>query len=143
MKTLKLTGLLFATTLVVASCSTSSEKLEDAKENMVEAHEDLDKANETYLADVATYRIETADKINANNQSIIEFNARIENEKKDAKADYKKKITELEAKNSDMKKRLEEYKVDTKENWEIFKAEFNYDMEELGKSFKDLTVKNK
>ena len=110
---------------------------------MVEAHEDLDKANETYLADVATYRIETADKINANNQSIIEFNERIEHEKKDAKADYKKKISELETKNSDMKKRLEEYKVDSKENWEIFKTEFNYDMDELGKAFKDLTVKNK
>jgi phage terminase small subunit len=143
MKTLKLTGILFATSLAVTSCSTSSEKVETAKENVVEAHDDLDKANEAYLADIASYRIETADKINANNQSVVEFNARIEHEKKDARAEYKKKIPELEVKNSDMKKRLDDYKADSKENWEMFKTEFNYDMEELGKAFKDLTVNNK
>ena len=48
----------------------------------------------------------------------------------------------MEQKNTDLKRRLDDYKQDGKENWEKFKIEFNRDMDELGKAFKDLTVKN-
>ncbi len=41
-----------------------------------------------------------------------------------------------------MKKKMENYKEEGKDKWEIFKAEFSHDMDELGKAFKDLTVKN-
>lgn len=140
---IKLTAIVFTTTLIAASCNTPAQKVEEAKEDVIEAHEDLNKAKEEYLIDVENYRAETVNKINANNQSIIDFNARVENQKKEAKADYKKKVAELEQKNSDMKKRMEEYKADGKENWESFKSEFNHDMEELGKAFNDLTVNNK
>ena len=140
---LKLTAILFTTSTLITSCNTSAEKVEHAQDHVSEANEDLNKANEAYLADVETYRTVTADKINANNKSIIDFNTRIENKKNEAKADYKKKVAELDAKNSDMKKRMEDYKADNKENWESFKTEFNHDMDELGKAFNDLTVNNK
>lgn len=127
---------------IVLSCNSPAEKLNKAEVNVTEAQENLDKATEAYLTDVENYRNETAGKIAANNKSIGEFKARIENEKKEAKADYKKKVAELEQKNSDIKKRLDDYKADSKEEWEKFKTEFNHDMEELGNAFKDLTVKN-
>ena len=41
---------------------------------------------------------------------------------------------------------MDDYKAISKEEWETFKAEFNHDMEELGKAFGDLgnnNVKNK
>ncbi|MFN0047523.1 MAG: hypothetical protein ACKVOU_00200 [Cytophagales bacterium] len=41
-----------------------------------------------------------------------------------------------------MKKKMDDYKEDGKENWEKFKTEFNHDMDEIGNAFKDLTVKN-
>lgn len=140
---LKLTAIVVTASLLITSCNTPAEKVEHAQDNVSEANEDLNKANEAYLADVETYRTVTADKINANNQSIIDFNTRIENKKNEAKADYKKKVAELDAKNNDMKKRMEDYKADNKENWESFKTEFNHDMDELGKAFTDLTVNNK
>jgi hypothetical protein len=140
---LKITAVLFATSLVATGCNTPAEKVEHAQENVTEANNDLNKANEAYLADVETYRIETTNKINSNNQSIIDFNARIDGQKKEAKADYRKKVAELETKNSDMKKRMEDYKADSKENWESFKTEFNHDMDELGNAFRDLTIDNK
>jgi uncharacterized protein YPO0396 len=140
---LKLTAILFTASLLVTSCNTPAEKVEAAKEKVANATDELNNANQIYLSDVETYRIETRDKINANNESISNFNARIESEKKEVKADYKKKIAELEAKNGDMKKRMEEYRSDSKENWESFKSEFNHDMDELGKALKDLTVNNK
>lgn len=42
-----------------------------------------------------------------------------------------------------MKKKLESYNEQGKEKWEIFKKNFSHDMDELGKSFKDLTTKSK
>ena len=38
---------------------------------------------------------------------------------------------------------MEDYKADSKENWESFKTEFNHDMDELGNAFRDLTIDNK
>lgn len=39
--------------------------------------------------------------------------------------------------------RMDSYKNDTSADWESFKREFKYDMNELEKSLKDLTVNNK
>ncbi|WP_394993798.1 hypothetical protein [Emticicia sp.] len=134
----------FITATIVTSCNSSSpsEKVEDAKTDVEEANKDLQKANDEYLTEVESYKRETAEKISANELSIKEFNERIATEKKQAQGAYKQKIAELEQKNTDLKRRLDDYKQDGKENWEKFKIEFNRDMDELGKAFKDLTVKN-
>jgi hypothetical protein len=41
-----------------------------------------------------------------------------------------------------MKKRMDDYKADSRESWVQFKDQFSRDMEELGKAFKDFTIKN-
>jgi len=132
----------FITVGILISCNNSAQKADKAQQNVIKANKDLDQANKEYLADIGNYRIETAKRIAANDQIIYEFRTKLEHEKKIAKADYNKKIAELEQKNRDMKRKMDDYKSDGKENWEKFKAEFNHDMDELGKAFKDLTVKN-
>jgi F0F1-type ATP synthase membrane subunit b/b' len=132
----------FITGAILTGCSTPAQKVENAQNDVKEANKDLDKANEEYLEDIKSYRKETSDRIAANDKSIAEFNARIEHEKKDAKDDYKKRIAGLELRNSDMKKRMDDYKAEGKEKWEKFKVEFSHDLDEVGKAFKDLTVKN-
>ena len=117
-------------------CNTPAEKVENAIDKVNKANAELAKANEDYNNEVAAYRREEAAKIAANEQSIAEFKIRIANEKKDAKAKYLKEIADLEQKNSDMKKQIDDYKADSKENWAVFKEKFNHDMEELGKAFK-------
>ena len=117
---------------LITSCNSSSEKVEDAKINAIEANSDLNKANEEYLAEVENYREEMAEKTAANDQSIAEFKLKIENGKEEIKVEYRKQIKLLEEKNSDLKKKMKDYKADKKENWEEFKAEFNRDMEDLG-----------
>jgi hypothetical protein len=123
-------------------CTSSSGKVEDAQKNVIQANKDLDQANKEYLADMENYRQETATRIAANEQAIAEYNAGLAHEKKAVRAEHKKRIAELEQRNHNLKMRLEDYKEDGKENWEKFKAEFSHDMDELGKAFKDLTVKN-
>ncbi len=127
---------------LVISCNSSSKKLEEAQEDVVDAHNDLDQANLDYEADIENYRLETAAKIEDNNQSIADFKARVASEKKEKRAEYEAKINELDQKNSDMKKKLDDYKIEGKEKWDAFKTEFNSDMNELGTAFKDLTVRN-
>ena len=140
MLTLALSAFLVST--IITSCNTPAGKVENAEENVVAANEDLNAANEAYQKEIDSYRKEAAEKIEANNKSIAEFNARIALEKKDAQDDYKKQIATLEQKNSDMKKKMDDYKAEGKEKLEKFKTEFNRDLDELGKAFKDLTVNN-
>lgn len=130
------------TLALLVSCKSPAEKVEKAEEEVTEANQNLEKANEEYLNDVEAYRLQTADKIADNEKNIIEFNARIEAKKKDANDDYKKKVAELDKKNNDMKKKMADYKASGKENWENFKTEFNHDMDALGQAFKDLSVNN-
>ena len=128
--------------LFLTGCSSSAQKADKAEQNVIKTNNDLDNANKAYITDIENYRKETAKKIATNNQSITEFKARVNHDKKFARADYNKKIADLEQKNHDMKKRMDDYKANGKENWETFKRELNHDMDELGKSFKDFTVKN-
>lgn len=132
---LVLAAFTFITGAILINCNTPAEKVDKAEKNVVEAHQDLDKANQEYLADVEKYRKETADKIAANDKSIAEFKARIAHEKIDAQVAYQKKIAVLEQKNSDLKKKIDAYKAESKEQWELFKAEFSKDMDELGTAF--------
>lgn len=137
-----LTASLLITGGIVTGCNTPAEKVEKAQQEVDEANNKLDKVTDEYQADIAKYRLEATERIAANEKSIAEFNARIDDQKKVAKADYTIKIAELEKKNTDMKKKMDDYKEDGKDKWEKFKLEFNHDLEELGKAFKDLTVKN-
>jgi len=139
---LTLAAATFITSISLMSCDSPAQKVENAENKVSDANEDLNKANEEYLADVEKYKKETADRIEANNKSIAEFKARKALEKKEAREAYNDKIYSLEQKNSDMKKRLDEYKAEGKDSWSKFKEEFSRDMEELGKAFKDLTVTN-
>lgn len=132
------TAIIFGTT----NCNDSGKKLDDATTEVSEASKDLIEANDAYLEEVKQFKLETAQKISENEKSIMEFNERIAGEKKEANKEYKEKIAQLEAKNSDLKLKIENYKADTKENWDKFKLEFSHDMDELGAAFKDLTTNN-
>jgi uncharacterized protein YhaN len=117
---MKTSILILATTaliFVMASCNSSAQKVENAQNEFVEAGKTLDKATEEYAADLESYRKITASKVNANNESILEFKERIKNEKQEAKDEYNKKIADLEKKNSDIQKKMDDYKADGKARW--------------------------
>lgn len=139
---LVLTVAAFITSAFLTSCNSAAEKVEIAKDKVSEASKDLDIANKEYLADIENYKKEIDERITANDQLIADLKLKIAEEKKDAKSDYKNIIVLLEQKNNDLKKKMKDYKAEGKENWVKFKSEFSYDMEELAKAFKDLTVKN-
>ena len=63
-------------------------------------------------------------------------------DKRKIKVRDQKIIDDLEQKNINMRKKIEEYQETGKDKWEAFKVEFNHDMDELGTALKNLTVKN-
>ena len=54
------------------------------------------------------------------------------------KTKYSKDVTALEQRNSNLKKKLEEYKNEGTSKWQEFKTNFKHDMDGLGKTMKDL-----
>ncbi len=120
------------------SRNTTAEKIEKAENEIVEANNDLDQANQEYIADMEKYKQEAAAKIAANDKSISDFNARKEYKKDKATAEYANKIAELEQKNSDMGKQMDDYKAQGKDKWEKFKEQFNIELDKMGKALKDI-----
>src|SRR5580692_5780455 len=118
------------TTTSILSCDESTQNGEIAENNLRDSARIKDSINTEYMTDMANFRKQTDDKIADNNKSIADFKARIKNEKSQAKADYDTRIAGLEQKNSDMKMRMDDYKAEGKEKWEIFKTEFSHGMEE-------------
>jgi len=125
--------------LAWASCKSPAEKVENAQNNVNEANANLDQANSDYQADMKKFKEATADSIRANDKSIVEFKARIAKEKKEARAEYLKKIDALETENTDLKKRMDDFQADSKEKWEAFKASFTSDMHQLGDKLRKMT----
>jgi|ERR1035437_8493205 chromosome segregation ATPase len=130
---------LFAGGTIITGCKSSPEK---AELNVSEAKTDLAKAETDYTAAIQDLRTETDSKIAANDKRIAELREKKESANKVTRDNCKMRIAELEQKNKDMKKRMDEYKDNGKEGWESFKREFNHDMDELGKSLNDFTVDN-
>lgn len=131
-----------ALAFVMMSCNPTATSVKNSNQDVLQAEEDLRKANVAYEAEVAIFKKETRKKIEANKLSIAEFKARIANQKKEAKEDYLKQVAALEDKNTDLQKRMDDYKSDIKENWQSFKAQFSKDMNDLGEAMKNL-VENK
>lgn len=142
-------GTLFLILAAFSGCQSSTSKLEKAKDKVQEAKMDLaDSQTELYLIRLDTiskyeqFKIEAEKIIIAQEKSISEIKARIATENKEINADYDKTLVLSEKKNSELKTKLADFKDDGQDKWIDFKNEFNHDINELGKTLKDLTVEN-
>jgi uncharacterized membrane protein YgaE (UPF0421/DUF939 family) len=121
----------------LSSCQSKEKKLENAQENVVEANEDLDKAQQEY-------RMEQENRLHENEMEIETYRNNEKELKEDIRADYHRMVDSLEARNKNLRIKLNTYDKKDKDNtrWESFKREFNHDMEELKNSFKDIGKNN-
>lgn len=140
---------LFLAVAILSGCQTSAKKIENAEDKVQEAKKDLaDSERELYSIRLDTiskyeqFKMEAEKTIIAHEKNISDFKARLASEKKELIADYDKKLVELENKNRELERKLSDYKDNGQDKWNEFKTEFNHDINELGRAFKDLTVKN-
>ena len=141
-KTIFILASLFMTVATMTSCKTEAEKVDDSAEEVVEAQQDLDEAKADYEAQYNQFRLESDERITANEQLIADLKVYSKDKKNEAKVEYDKMIADLEAKNEAMKVRVRDYQDVGSDKWESFKREFNHDMDELGASLKDIGKNN-
>ncbi len=139
----------FIVALFATGCQSSSQKADKAEDKVVNAKEDLMKAEakaaELKLKAAEEWKIfkaEAETKIGDNDRSIADLRDKMKVSGKKMSAEYSKNIDALEAKSKALRTKIDTYNTDTSD-WEAFKREFNHDMDEFGQAFKDLTVNNK
>ncbi|MES2559446.1 MAG: hypothetical protein V4590_06885 [Bacteroidota bacterium] len=127
---------------IVTGCSSPATKVENAKQDLKEAKQELSQEQRDSVADYMAFKQESEERIAANEKTIAAFKERMVTDKKQLKKADQQVIDELEQRNIDMRKKLDEYQANGKDSWVEFKKEFSHDMDELGQSLKNLTIKN-
>lgn len=136
---------------ILMSCGKSSDqKLDEAKENLEAAGEDLKDAQQdaaenvkdTLQADWAGFKGDMEIQITKNENDIKALKEKVAVLDTKAKTKAGEEIEKLSAKNIELKKKLDQYKEEGKDKEIAFKKEFKHDMDELGHALKDLFVKN-
>ncbi len=138
---------------ILTGCKSPAQKVEDAQTAVGEAKDDLRdaKQNANTQAEMdardkewKTFKQESELKIKDNETRIAELRAKIKESGKDIDAAYEKNINALDQKSKNLRNKIETYAYDNNMNsWDAFKREFNRDMDEIGKAFKDLVDNNK
>lgn len=142
-------SILFATSTLLPSCQSSATKEKKAETNVMDARKDLAISQmDLYMVRLDTisnyeqFKIEANKVMVAQGKNISELKAKMVSEKNELNADYNEQLDVLETKNKELKTKLANYKQDGKDEWGEFKDEFNHDINEMGKAFKNLTVEN-
>lgn len=122
----------------LTSCRSSAKKVEVAQDNVDQANMEL---NQALKDSIQQFRTASELRISKYEKNIADFKTRIAKEKKENRSKYDEKLAELDKRNNELKMKLADYKYEERAKWESFKAKYNQDMDDLGKSFDDLTVR--
>jgi len=122
---------------ITQGCDRASEDLQSAETSVIEAERDLEIAQSEIEADIGIYRQEMGDKIKVNNLAIADIKEKIQDEEAEIKAAHEVRIASLEKTNSEMKRKMDNFRFTNRDNWDDFKDEFSNSMDDLGKSLND------
>jgi len=137
-----LTAIVFFAGALLTSCNTNREKkVEDAEENVKKANQELIDAKAQYAKEWQQFKTDAELKISANEKKISDFKALIKTSSGKSKAKYEKEVKELEQKNVESRKKLNEYKYEGKDSWETFKKDFNDGLDYIGNTLNDIFTK--
>lgn len=134
----------FASLTLFTGCSrTASEKIADAKANVVVAKDAVADAQAAAREDWLKFKSEGEAKITANERIIAEYKVKMATADGKLRAKYDKKMDVLEARNQELTAKLDNYEDAGKSTRENFKSEFNHDLDGLGTALKDITTDDK
>jgi predicted RNase H-like nuclease (RuvC/YqgF family) len=115
-----------------------SEKVQDAHEQATSSNKDAYKANEAFLKEVENYK-EGIDKKIEDQKNLMEaYKSEVSQQKLEAQQKFAQQIEILEKRNAEMEKKLSEYKIERKEDWENFKNGMDKNMSEMDTMFENL-----
>jgi hypothetical protein len=127
---------------IFLGCDNPGKNVKNAYEGTIKESAVISHADQIYLADIEKYTKETEKIIDSNSQIISGYRAKTETKNGKVKYDYRQSILKLELQNSYMKMKLGQYEPEGQEKWEIFKAEFAFQLVELSKEFAGFSERN-
>jgi len=139
---LVITGIVVITISILTGCNKyQGKKLEDAKENVKMAGQDLKDVQAENETEWHQFKNNAELKINDNEKRIDEYNAEIKTTGEKIKVKYEKEVGLLELKNKALKKKMNDYKYESKK-WDEFRQRFNHDLDALSNELTNIFAKN-
>ena len=135
----------FLATLLIA-CQKPEAKVENAKENVAIANQDLKGAKREVRAQWQeawlNFKRDNDKEIADNERNIIELRKEVNGVDSRYRAKYNVRIDEFERRNNELRDRVNNYKDAGDEKWEEFKKDMKRDMDDLNASRKNIIIKN-
>jgi len=142
---LKVAALTFITIFGMSNCKNSpadkAQKVENARENLNTAEQDLHAAVVDSTNEYDRYKMESEAKLKENDLKIAQLKANLKSDKAEIRTKYENELTSLENKNAKLRTSIADYKETDKNKWEKFKSNFNQDLDELGQSISRIANK--
>ncbi len=123
--------------IIFTSCKSAAQKETTAKQNVLEAKQDLKDTKTANAAEWKVFKADSESKILDNETRIAELKVKMNKPGNTFDGIYRTRIEKLESKNTELKSKLKNYDGNETE-WKTFKSDFNRDMNEIGSNIKDL-----
>lgn len=122
---------------IFTSCKSAAQRETAAKQNVVEARQELKDTKISNANEWLEFKTESLEKISENETKIADLKVQMNKPGKTFDGLYRTRIEKLEAKNQELKSKINNYDGN-ETGWTTFKKDFNRDMDEMGKNIKDL-----
>lgn len=133
--------------LFMTSCNNSptakEEDVKEATQDLIDAEADLDQAEYDSISDFNTFKESIQLKLVENQKVIDDLKLKITSKGKVERDIDEVEINKLEKRNTDLRLKIENYKQGPEQKWELFKVDFNNELDDLGKSISEMADRNK
>jgi hypothetical protein len=140
-------SIIIITVIMLTNCQSLIKKEDRAKDkaqvtesNFAEAQGDSVKVQPDTTTAYRKFLIESENRINAYEKEIADLKIKIAKEKKTEKANYEKKLAELEQKKETLKTKVIDYQDRQIDDWTKKQIEFRKDLDDLGSAITDFFV---
>ena len=131
----------------MTSCNNSptakEEDVQEATQDLIDAEADLEQAEYDSISDFNTFKESIQIKLAENQNVIDDLKLKITSKGKVERDIDEVEINKLEKRNTDLRLKIENYEQGPEQKWELFKVDFNNELDNLGQSISDMADRNK
>ena len=131
----------------MTSCNNSptakEEDVQEATQDLIDAEADLEQAEYDSISDFNTFKESIQLKLVENQNVIDDLKLKITSKGKVERDIDEVEINKLEKRNTDLRLKIENYEQGPEQKWELFKVDFNNELDNLGQSISDMADRNK
>lgn len=133
--------------LFMTSCNNSptakEEDVQEATQDLIDAEADLEQAEYDSISDFNIFKESIQLKLVENQNVIDDLKLKITSKGKVERDIDEVEINKLEKRNTDLRLKIENYEQGPEQKWELFKVDFNNELDNLGQSISDMADRNK